>query len=200
MKQSFNLLRKYLYQLPVTPFLWSTILGFTVYLVAQYGFASRMWTCIALVWLLMILGLSKTSQHGYPRFLSRVLTSNFASIRLASGRWGIYQRRIKHHGPLDCTMLVRELVNDQVNLPAALTPGKYRAITHDTILRRLKRMKNARSIVAKPVYLSNMKSIYAAMTGKRCKKCKEPCPFLAQREQSRQFYDVKFEITNGLLK
>lgn len=73
-------------------------------------------------------------------------------------------------GPLNCAQLVRELVNDQVSLPSVQGPGKYRAVTHNTILRRLKRMKDARNIVVKPVYISNMKSIYAAITGNTEKK------------------------------
>lgn len=121
------------------------------------------------------------------------ITPNFFSVRLLSGRWGIYQRRRKHRGALDCRQLLKELVADQVKLPAALEPGRYRAVTHDTVLRRLRRMENARNLVVTPVYMADMKRIHAAMVGKRCKKCRERCPFPAQ-DTPRQFYDIRFEI------
>jgi hypothetical protein len=147
----------------------------------------------ALVWALIVAILSKTCPNGHPRWLAKVLTPNFFSVRLLSGRWGIYQRRRKHRGALDCRQLLKELVVDHVKLPAALEPGRYKAVTHDTVLRRLRRMENARNLVVTPVYMADMKRIHAAMVGKRCKKCRERCPFPAQ-DTPRQFYDIRFEI------
>jgi len=178
------------------------VLGYVILLLAACAPASGLWAGIALVlvdlafmWVLLMAILFMTSRHGHPRYLTRILTPNFYSVRLLPGRWTIYQRRVAKQKELpDCKTLLKDLVAEQNRLPAALEPGRYKTLTHDTVLHRLRRMQNARDIVVKPAYMSDMKSICAAMTGKRCKKCKEPCPFLAQRETPRQFYLVTFEI------
>lgn len=202
MNQSFSSVRRFWCQLLVDPFLLPLVLGYAILLLTACAPVSGLWASIAQVlvdltlgWVILVAILSMASRQGYPRCFSRILTPNFYSIRLLSGRWTIYQRRAAKQKDLpDCKTLLKDLVAEQTKLPAALEPGRYKTLTHDTVLNRLRRMQNARDIVAKPAYMANMKSICAAMTGKRCKNCKEPCPFLAQREKLRQFYLVTFKI------
>lgn len=202
MNRSFNTLRRIWCQLLVDPFLLLLVLGYVILLLAAcassngllVGIATLL-VDIAFMWVLLMAVLYMTSQHGHPRYLTRILTPYFYSVKLLPGRWTIYQRRVAKQKELpDCKTLLKDLVAEQTKLPAALEPGKYKTLTHDTVLNRLRRMRNARDIVAKPAYIADMKSICSAMTGKRCKKCKEPCPFFAQRETPRQFYLVTFEI------
>lgn len=195
MSQSFNRIRQVCWQIRILPFMFPLVL-YAASLVAFCMTFIGLWFGVALCWVAVILVLERTSPHGRPRWLARKLTPNFYSVRLLSSRWGIFQRcAVKKNEQTDCIQLLKELVADQVRLPNALPPGRYKALTHDTVLRRLQRMSNARDIMAKPAYMANMAAICSAMTAKRCKTCKGNCPFLAQRETQRQFYYVTFEIT-----
>lgn len=197
MKQSFNRLCRVWHQLRTDPYLPPAMLGYSVLLLAFCITSDALWLGAAIAWVALIYLLTRTCPYGRPRWLARQLTPNFFSVRLLPGRWTIFQRRaVGGKGQPDCRQLLKELLADQRRLPdaLALAPGRYKTTTHDTVLNRLRKMQNARITSEKPVYTSTMAAICSAMTGGRCKKCKKTCPFLTQREQARQFYEVKFEI------
>ena len=73
-----------------------------------------------------------------------------------------------------------------------LNKGKYRIVTHDTVLRRLIKSPNLAIHRCDPAYQSDLKQILSAMTDGQCKHCTKQCR--AWHSPPRQFYYVKFKI------
>ncbi len=164
------------------------------------GLAIYIWTLnmlvifIILLYLIPFCVLERTLPNGYPYFLSRRLTPMFYSIRSPAGRFSIVLKR--PHGTSDCRAMMRLIAAQSRRLPEALikAPGKYRAITHEYVLRRIERIPGAVIESARPVYVADMTATLNALTGGACKKCAEHCPAAAGRQTRRQFYDVRFTI------
>lgn len=191
MNRSFNTIRKLWYQLKVDPLqlpLWS---GYLVFL--SLTIFSPTWYLVAILWVFLCLFLSRSAKRGRPAWLATRLTPNFYSVRSLGGWQSVFQCRPMSR---DCQEVIRSLWREQAALPAALRPGRYRAITHDTVIRRLKRIETARILSCVPCYTASMEKIYAAMTGGKCKKCKQPCRYYANAKVTRQFYFVVFQIDN----
>lgn len=186
--------RSVVYQIAMDPYIVPMAMGYSIFLVLGL-YICRFGLILSIVWVLGIGILSRTCPAGQPHWMATVLTPNFYSVQLWSGRRGIYQRcAVRRKRPPDCRALLLGVLQDQVRLPAALTSGRYQAITHETILRRLHRMPNTRVTKAKPIYTADLKTICASMAGGFCKHCKERCPFLAVKNVRKQFYYVQFEI------
>ncbi len=164
------------------------------------GLAIYIWTAnllfmfLTLLYILPFYILERTLPNGYPYFLSRRLTPMFFSVRSPSGRFSIVQKRLP--GKSDCRAMMRLIAAQRRRLPEALikAPRKYRAITHEYVLRRIERIPGAMIESARPVYVADMTATLNALTGGACKKCAEHCPAAASRQTRRQFYDVRFTI------
>lgn len=198
MSRSFNYIRRVWHGLFVDPFFWPAMLGYGVSVIIASATTNLLWLAIGVGWVAVILVLMHSCPRGRPHRLARLLTPHFYCVRFLSNRWTVFQRRAtaKKEQP-DCRLLLKDLVAEQIRLPDALLPGRYVTITHDTVLHRLKKMQNARVLSEKPIYTSTMAAICSAMTGGRCKKCKNHCAFATQRKQARQFYKVEFEIISA---
>ncbi len=127
---------------------------------------------------------------GRPRSWNRSLTPNFIAVRDFAGCWRISQRPAP---PGNCKEILRELLADQRRLPEALEPGKYRTLTHDTILNRLRQMDNVEILACKPAYVATLEATLSGAVQGRCSHCSNRCPFPG-RHQLRQFYDVRFLV------
>lgn len=193
MSQSFNAIRKFWYQLKVDPLqlpLWS---GYILFL-SLGVILTPTWWLAALLWAGLWLCLRRLAKSGRPAWLATRLTPNFYAVRALGGWQGVFQCR---PGQDDCRGIIRALVREQAALPAALRPGRYRAITHDTVIRRLQRMPNANILIIKPAYTASMEAVYAAMTGRKCRKCEHSCQYLKTAQTLRTFYFVGFQIDSS---
>lgn len=149
---------------------------------------------LILLYLLPFVILERTSPQGRPRILSRKLTPMFYALRSPSGRFCIVQNCLP--GPIDCRALIRALTAQTRLLPNALisAPGRYRAITHESVLHRITAIPVAVIENAKPVYMADMSAMLNYLTNGRCRKCSHSCPAVFGSKDKRQFYDVKFTI------
>ena len=120
------------------------------------------------------------------------MTPNFFAVRDIAGCWRIFQRRPERVE--NCKALLRELLEDQHRLPASLTTGLYRTLTHDTILNRLRGMGNVAILSSSPAYMATLEDTITRAVGRRCQHCTERCPFRGKRKL-RQFYEVRFLVS-----
>lgn len=187
-------LTRLLCQIRLDPILALLLAGYAPALLLAFLTLEVGWIFFALLWTGLCTLLGRMAARGWPRRFAMPLTRNFYAVRSWGGRWSIFQRR--PHGPCraDCKALLRSLAEEQRRLPAALPPGRYRALTHATVLRRLRAMETAVEVAAVPVYKLSLAGIRAQMTGGRCKHCKGRCPFPQDDGTARQFYLVSFRI------
>ena len=142
-------------------------------------------------WILFWGILTVSAKRGRPAWLSTLLTPNFYSVRSPFGWRGIFQRRAES---LPCRDLILSLCKEQVALPAALTPGQYRAVTHETVIRRLEHMEKVCFVQKKYAYTASMASIYNAMTHNKCRHCPHPCRFYLAAQKPRPFFYLVFTV------
>lgn len=90
-----------------------------------------------------------------------------------------------------CRDMTRELVQESCHMADYLAVGKYQAITHDAVVRRLNQDAQIRICSVRPVFSDTLHSILLAQTCKRCRRCAKRCA--AWRQAERPFYLVKFE-------
>lgn len=147
---------------------------------------------LLLLWSVLLALLEHMAPYGWPKSRARRLTPNFFAVRDINGCWRVFQCRPK--GKEDCQTLLRELLSDRRRLPGALTPGSYRALTHDTILCRLRRMPNVDICSCTPVYVATLEDTVSMAVRGRCRHCKERCPFPGLKKP-RTFYDVCFQVS-----
>jgi len=135
--------------------------------------------------------------RGLPRSRAKSLTINFFAIKDLSGTWRIFQRApALGTGTAVCRQVLREILTDRVRLPDALmaNPGRYRTLTHDTFLERIKQIPGAEILTCRPAYVATLEDTISKATHGHCAKCAVRCPFVG-RSQLRQFYDVTFRIS-----
>lgn len=138
--------------------------------------------------------LERALPRGRPARLSRALTRHFYAVYdPLAGRWCVSERR-PGRCARDCKEAVRALLKEQTELPAALFPGAYRALTHDTVLRRMEREERIRIERVQPAYTASLRAVYNSLTGGRCRRCRNRCPFGNARTSRRTFYAVSFTV------
>lgn len=184
MSQSFNSLRRAWCKFCADPFLPPLLVGYGLLMTMAFIASSTALAGCAAAWTILIAILFNACPRGCPPGLARVLTPNFFAVRLWSGRWGIYQKRPTGH--TDCRELLKSLLEDRHRLPAALTPGRYFTITHETVLKRLRQLPNAKDITVRPAYTAALAS--------PCIRCGTKCSFALKKSNKRAFYVVTFAI------
>lgn len=184
-------LRQYWWQLKLSPFVGPMLTGWAV-LALQLPFigVDRLYMVI-LLWTVMWALLEHVAPKGHPKRRVHMLTPNFYAVRDFSNCWRIFQRRPERKE--NCRQLLKDLLMEQRRLPEALEPGLYRALTHDTILTRLKEMDNVAILSSSPAYVATLEGTINQATGRKCKRCSDRCPFPGRRTP-RQFYDVRFLV------
>ena len=155
MSQGF---KKFLWQLRVEPISQLMLMGYTVFLLLMVLTLNGVYLILALSWIILFTILGRTANNGHPAWLATILTPNFYAVRALNGRRSIFQRRHGKGGPADRRAALKELVAEQTLLPAALKPGRYQAITHDTVLRRLKALPNVSEVTVVPAYRAVLKT------------------------------------------
>lgn len=185
-------LRRSLFQMKMNPFLGPALAGsgLLVALLPWVGI-SPWWYAALLLWAALWAFLEHMAPTGHPRSRVRELTPNFYAVLDLAGCWRIYERPASVSG--DCRHILQDILSEQRRLPASLTPGRYRALTHDTIVARLQGMANVKILNSCPAYVATLEAtISGAMRG-RCKRCSIRCPF-PRRQQLRRFYDIRFQV------
>lgn len=190
MKQDSKL-RQYWSQLKLSPFVSPMLIGWAVLALLLPPIGADLYTAV-LLWTAAWAVLEHIAPKGHPRGWVRILTPNFYAVRGLDGCWRIFQRRpeSKREG---CRQLLKDLLRDQCRLPEALEPGLYRALTHETILARLKGMGNVAVLSSSPAYVATLEDTINQAMGRKCGRCSDRCPFPG-RQTLRQFYDVRFLV------
>lgn len=184
-------LRRLWWQLKFDSFLTPMLAGWAVFAAAAPWIGAGWFYTALLLWGALWAFLEHMAPRGWPRGQVRLLTPYFWAVKDLSGCWRIFQRRPKQS--LDCKTALRGFLEEQKRLPAALTSGQYRALTHETILNRLRQMPNVTILSCRPAYVTTLEETVNQAMGKRCRNCSERCPFPG-RKKPRQFYDVRWEI------
>lgn len=189
-------LRRYWCQLKMDPTIGPVVTGWAVFaLIMPLIGAGWFYDAALLFWVVLWAVLERMAPKGYPRSRARLLTPYFYTVKDLSGYWRVFQRR-REESQESCQLLLKDLLEDQYRLPAALEPGLYRTLTHDTILGRLKRMDNVAILSSSPAYVATLEETINQVMGKRCRRCTQRCPFPG-RQKLRQFYDVCFLVKEG---
>lgn len=185
-------LRRVWYQVKQSPFLIPEAAGCTVLTAFLPWAGISTWYSLVLFWAVLWAVLEQIVKKGWPRSRVRFLTPNFYAVKDLAGVWRIFQRPAERWS--SCSQIVKGLLKDQQRLPDALPPGRYYALTHETILLRLQAMCNVKIIFCRGAYVATMEETVLRIVRGRCQYCcKEHCPFLG-RFRSRTFYEVRFEI------
>ncbi len=138
--------------------------------------------------LLLILALAL-----WQKFCRVDIGRNFQALpALPGGYRTIGQRAQKDSRMQTCAELRRSLIKDSRDAAARIPAGRYQAITHDAVLRRLERSRQVSVESVKPVYKGTLQLTLKAQTRKRCRCCKTPCS--AWNAPARQFYLVRFLV------
>lgn len=130
---------------------------------------------------------------GKVPILSRRVAENFYIVPSLRGWHSIHQLRANK--TIACKEIRRSLVHTG-DLNAVLPNGRYRVLSHETVLRRVRRTPGVCILKEMPMGKQDMKKTLNYMTHNRCKTCPEKCN--AWRSEPREYYDVMFEITEGL--
>ena len=185
-------LRRVWYQLKQSPFLAPEMVGCVVLTAFLPWVGIPVWYGFLLLWAALWAGLEQMVKEGWPRSRVRFLTPNFYAVKDLTGVWRIFQRPAER-GKI-CSQIVKGLLKDQQRLPDALPPGRYYALTHETILLRLQAMCNVKIISCREAYVATMEETVLRIVRGHCRHCgEERCPFLG-RSKRRTFYEVQFEI------
>lgn len=191
MKRSSNL-RRWWNMARLNPFVGPLMAGLAV-LTAVYPLAgaTTWWLILWVSWAGLWATLEQLAGKGYPRSRVRTLTPNFYAVRDLGGTWRIFEKRPEKRET--CRAVLGELLGDRQRLPAALVPGRYRALTHDTIVARLQGMANVKILSCRPAYTATLEHTILHVVWGRCRGCAERCPFPG-RMRLRTFFDVEFLV------
>lgn len=185
-------LRRVWYQVRQNPFLAPEMAGCAVLTAFLPWVDISVWYALLLLWTALWAALEHVSKKGWPRSRVRLLTPNFYAVKDLTGVWRIFQRPAERWK--SCSQIVKGLLKDQQRLPEALLPGRYYALTHETILLRLQAMCNVKITSCQEAYVATMEETVLRIMRGRCRHCcKKHCTFLG-RSRSRTFYEVRFEI------
>lgn len=179
MSQSF---RKLFYQIRIYPIFQLMLAGYLLFIILAYVLPSGLCFLFALVWVILFSRLDRAANGGRPACLATALTPNFYAVRCLGGRWSIFQRRRKKRLYGNRRTYLKELAAEQRLLPAALKPGQYQTLTHDTVLRRLMAMENAADIQVTPAYRAALQAPWGRGFS------------AGGQENKRQFYLVRFTL------
>ncbi len=136
--------------------------------------------------------------------LALALWQNFCRVRigrnfqalpaLPGGYRTIGQRVQKGSRTQTCGELRRSLIEHSRDAITDIPAGRYQALTHEAVLRRLERSTRVSVEKILPAYMGTLRPVLLAQAHKRCRHCKALCS--AWNAPERQFYLVRFQVTN----
>lgn len=186
--------RSFWYSLKVDPLLVPWLVGYCTLILLSLLCPSRSSVFLVILWLLIFGILEYLATHGLCIPPMERLTPNFYVIHGLRYN-GIFQcQATRKHSPMTCLAVLRVLLKEQDALPAALATGRYRAVTHETILRRLETMSSVKDVIIIDIGQKSLEKIVDRMLGGRCRSCTRPCPIEQARKRKRPFYYVEFTI------
>lgn len=144
---------------------------------------------------ILVLLMGEMQRQKFVRHHTIPISDFFAVIQRKSGVYTINAYRGDGE-PEPCSEIMRGLIREQYTLIDAIPPGRYKAITHDTVMRRIEAADELFIKQCRPVGMGDLKSIQARMrAGKGCSCClqKKNCRYESMISARRQFYYVEFE-------
>ena len=135
------------------------------------------------------LAISSKRSIGRIPWLTNRISPNFYFIRALSGRRVIFE--VQPEGRASCREIRKSLVAEK-DLLDTLSPGRYRAITHDTAIARITASPRTTITKRSPAYRADLRRTLASLSGGRCRSCQGKCR--AWNLPARQFYDVCFTV------
>jgi len=176
MRQGF---RRFFFRLSLDP--RTPIYGVTLFLYG-YGLLTGRLIPIFLA-LVLVLAAERWVKVG-----GREVGDNFRILPSLVGPRLICQSRQKNRR--SCGELRRSLILDSKLLPRDLPAGTYHTITHDAVIRRLRRVEGLTVWKQQYAYSGDLRKILSGETGGRCKHCPAKCRAWSVPPQA--FYKVTF--------
>lgn len=107
-------------------------------------------------------------------------------------------RVIAQHRPAkgkSCNDILRALTKEATTLPDRIPQGRYKVITHDTVLQRIAAADELQLIKSTLLGQDNLMSLHTLMRSANCHRCrrKKSCRYLPMIQTCRPFYLVEFE-------
>lgn len=131
----------------------------------------------------------------WQKFCRVGIGRNFQALpALPGGYRTIGQRAQKGSRVQTCGELRRSLIEDSRDAITDIPAGRYQALTHEAVLRRMERSTRVSVEKILPAYMGTLRPVLLAQTHRRCLRCKTPCS--AREAPARQFYLVRFRVTN----
>lgn len=131
----------------------------------------------------------------WQKFCRVRIGRNFQALpALPGGYRTIGQRAQKGSRVQTCGELRRSLIEDSRDAITDIPAGRYQALTHEAVLRRLERSTRVSVEKILPAYMGTLRPVLLAQTHKRCRHCKAPCS--TWNAPGRQFYLVRLRVTN----
>jgi|GEM_PF-6636343 len=202
-----NVLRKGFYTVRTDPILLLCFVGFAAvmaacFIVWAYGLyrpdGAAFWAILAaasvLTGVAVLASLTCVLWLVCDRWLkldifTETVTPNFRVLRL----WRVgYIHQCRRKDIEGCGALFRDVVSEKRRLLPALPPGRYRALSHDTVKMRLENAGNVSGLRCVPAYKDSLTGIRDRMLGcGRCNK-KGNCSFHRLSPWEKQFYYIEF--------
>lgn len=122
---------------------------------------------------------------------------NFQALpALPRGYHTIGQRAPKATNQEICQELRLSLIKDGRDAIASMPAGKYQALTHNTVLRRLDSSERISVESVRPVYKGTLQPILNAQSKRRCRHCDSKALCNPWNTPARQFYLVQFRVNH----
>ena len=178
--------KRHYYQFVTDPALALMLPFWPVYVLGLIRQIPALW-CPALM---IIFGLAL-----WQKYCRADIGRNFQALpALPGGYHTIGQRAPKATNQEICRELRLSLIKDSRDAVAGIPAGKYQALTHETVLRRLESSERISVESVRPVYKGTLQPILNAQSKRRCRHCKARCS--AWSAPARQFYLVLFRVNH----
>lgn len=132
----------------------------------------------------------------WQKFCRTDIGRNFQALpALPGGYRTVGQRAPKGAKQQTCMELRQSLLQDSRDAAGGIPGGKYQAITHETVLRRLEGSERISVESVRPVYKGTLQPILNAQSKRRrCQICDSKALCSAWNASARQFYLVRFHV------
>jgi len=132
----------------------------------------------------------------WQKFFRVGIGRNFQALPALPGGYRTIGQRVQKGSRVQtCGELRRSLIEDSRDAITRIPAGRYQALTHEAVLRRLERSTRVSVEKIFPAYMGTLRPVLLAQTHKRCRHCKAPCS--AREAPVRWFYLVQFCVAEN---